>query len=275
MPVHSAFFISDGTGLTVSLLGNSLLSQFEIPTMEKHTLAFIDTIEKARGAVARIRLEAQESGVKPLVLFTLMNEASRQVLNECSEAFVLDAFSSLTSQLEQALEQPASQQIGRSHEIQSRKSYSERIEAVNYTLAHDDGDNTKSYERARIILAGISRTGKTPTSLYLALQYGLSVANYPLTEDELEKSQLPPILVQHTEILFALTISPARLHTIRSERMAGSRYASMRQCQFEINEAESLFRQHNISILDTTDRSIEEISSQILATMQLESLFNG
>ncbi|MDY6890470.1 MAG: pyruvate, water dikinase regulatory protein [Pseudomonadota bacterium] len=260
---RTAFFISDGTGITAETLGNSLLSQFEAIRFEKITLPYVDTIEKARAVVERINRQAQEDGKAPIVLDTIVDDEIRALLASCN-GFKIDVFSTFLKPLEAELETHSSYTVGKSHAINELERYKDRIDAVNFALDNDDGARTRQYDKADIILVGVSRCGKTPTCLYMALQFGIRAANYPLTEEDMELSHLPRCLQPHRQKLYGLTIDPFQLAAIRHERRANSRYASLDQCEFEIRCVERLFRKENIACINTTNFSIEEIATRII-----------
>ncbi|KRW58020.1 posphoenolpyruvate synthetase regulatory kinase/phosphorylase PpsR [Pseudomonas sp. TTU2014-080ASC] len=266
---RTAFFISDGTGITAETLGQSLLAQFETIDFVKLTRPYIDTVDKARAMVQQINAAAEKDGSKPIIFDTLVNQEIREVLAE-SEGFMIDIFSSFLAPLEQELASRSSYSVGKSHAIGQSSKYMERIEAVNFALDNDDGARTQHYDKADLILVGVSRCGKTPTCLYMAMQYGIRAANYPLTEEDMERLQLPAILKQHRHKLFGLTIDPDRLTAIRHERKPNSRYASFAQCEFEVREVESLFRREGIAYLNSTSFSVEEISAKILVEKGVE-----
>ena len=261
--IRPAFFISDGTGLTVEGLGQALLSQFDSVTFDKNTLAYIDSVEKAKEAVAEINATAKKYQITPIGFDTIVNQEVRDVIANCN-GFLVDIFQTFLKPLERELGKSSSYSVGMSHAVAPDGQYARRIDAVNFALDNDDGARIRYYDQADLILIGVSRSGKTPTSLYLAMQYGLKVANYPLTEDDLDDDLLPDTLRKYKARLFGLTINPERLQTIREMRRPESRYASLKQCQFEVNEVETLYRRHAIPFLSTTERSVEEISGRIL-----------
>ena len=172
--------------------------------------------------------------------------------------------------LEKELCAAPTQEVGRSHGLVDHASYNARIEAVNFALTHDDGIGTRNYHEAEIILVGLSRSGKTPTCVYLALQFGIRAANYPITEEDLQDSALPKPLHDHRAKLFGLAIDAYRLQRIRTERKPNSRYASLQQCRLEVNRINNLFKHENIRSLDTTTSSVEEIATIILDITGLE-----
>lgn len=258
---RSVFFISDRTGITAESLGRSLLSQFEGISFEKITLPFLDSVEKARDAVARINETAVNDGQRPIVFSTLTLPAVLNII-EHSDALILDLFEMFIVPLEAELGQLSSHAVGRSHAAGA--DYSARMDAVNYALNHDDGGIAKELHSADVILVGVSRCGKTPTSLYLALQFGVYAANYPLVAEDFSSNALPPALKPLKSKIFGLTIQPERLQQIRSERSPDSRYASLENCRFEIHQAESLLHQSGITCLDVTSMSVEEIATTVL-----------
>lgn len=258
-----AYFISDGTGITAEMLGNSLLAQFESMHFERITLPYVDTEEKALQAVERINDNASSTGVPAVVFDTIVDEKIRHII-DASNAFKIDIFGAFLNPLEKALQTESSYTVGKSHSAKST-GYLPRIEAVNFALANDDGARVRHYQDADVILVGVSRCGKTPTCLYLAMQFGLKAANYPLTEDDMAEMRLPDCLQPHRGKLYGLTIDPDRLSVIRNERRANSRYASLKQCYHEVDEVEALYRREKIACISTTDKSIEEISTRIMA----------
>ncbi|MCQ4346546.1 kinase/pyrophosphorylase [Pseudomonas stutzeri] len=266
---RTAFFISDGTGITAETLGQSLLAQFENINFHKLTRPYIDTVEKARAMVQQINAAAEADGVRPIIFDTIVNRDIREELSHCN-GFMVDIFSTFLSPLEQELASHSSYSVGKSHSIAHNPNYMERIDSVHFALDNDDGARTHYYGKADLILVGVSRCGKTPTCLYMALQYGIRAANYPLTEDDMERLQLPGALKEHKGKLFGLTIDPDRLSAIRNERKPNSRYASYAQCEFEVREVESLFRRENIPFINSTHFSVEEIAAKILVEKGVE-----
>lgn len=262
---RSVFFISDRTGITAEMVGNALLSQFETLEFETRTIPFIDNPDKALETVALINAAGERNGLRPVVFDTIVRPELREIIRT-SSAMVMDFFAAFVGPLEDELAQKSSFTVGKLHGSADSKAYTDRIDAVNYALTNDDGRTTRYYDQADIILVGVSRSGKTPTSLYLALQFGIRAANYPFTEEDMdEELVLPRDLRQYKTKLYGLSIDPDRLHAIRTERRAGSKYASLGQCQFELKEVENMFKREHIPFLNTTSRSIEEIATKILA----------
>jgi hypothetical protein len=266
---RTVFFVSDQTGVTAETLGHSLLTQFSGSDYRAVTLPFVATTEHAVAAVERINAVAAESGTRPIVFATLVDDRVRATVKTCNGLF-LDFFAAFLGPLEDELEMTSAHASGRAHGLTDLATYTTRINATNFAVANDDGSGSRDYNMADAILLGVSRTGKTPTCLYMALQYGVFAANYPITEDDLEAGVLPEILRPHQHKLFGLTISPERLQQIRQERRPNSRYASAMQVQYEVREAHLLFGRLQIPTVDTTECSIEEIASRILDRLGLE-----
>jgi regulator of PEP synthase PpsR (kinase-PPPase family) len=245
-----------------------LLSLFTIE-FEHITVPFVETEEQAKQVVKRISESFQDDGQRPLVFYTIVNTEVRKIISK-SVGINYNFLDQFVAPLEIILGVPSKPEKHRTHSIHE-KTYDIRIEAVNYALANDDGSNLQEYDEADIILVGVSRSGKTPTSLYLALQYGIKAANYPFTEEDMgDILRMPPALKRYKDKMFGLTIEAQRLHQIRSERRANSRYASLQQCRMELREVENLYRKEKIPFLNSTRYSIEEISAKILATTGLQ-----
>jgi len=262
-PIRTVFFLSDRTGITAETLGHSLLTQFDGFDFRPVTVPFIDTPDKAREVVERINESALLEGQRTLVFSTLVQDDVRTIVAGAN-CVILDFFSAFIGPLEIELNTRSSHASGRTHGTHRTEDYARRIDAMNFALANDDGTTVRNYADADVILVGVSRSGKTPTCLYLALHYGINAANCPLTEDDLEIGKLPSSLDRHKTKLFGLTIDPARLQSIRHERRPDSRYASTRQVHYEVKEAEALFRRQGIPFLNTTQRSVEEIATTVI-----------
>jgi len=266
---RTAFFISDRTGITVEMLGNSLLTQFDKVEFRRITLPFIDNLDKVHNALQQIETARAESGKRPLVFTSLMANDLRAEFGK-ADAMVLDLFDRFIVPLEAELGVKSAHAVGRSHSAGNFKVYNLRIDAVNYTLAHDDGVTNRNLAEADIILVGVSRSGKTPTCLYMALQFGVKAANYPLIPEDLEKMKLPPSLLALKHKLRGLTIVPERLQQIRQERKPDSKYASIENCKWEVQAAETLMRNAGVPFLNSTTKSIEELATTILHEAQLD-----
>lgn len=266
---RTVFFISDRTGITAETLGHSLITQFEDFQFEQITLPFVDTLEKAHDANARIAQAHAEDGARPVIFATIIQDDVREVIQQ-SEGFTMDFVQTFIGPLEAELGEQSSHTVGRSHGVKDQKEYNLRIESVNFALQFDDGMKPKGYDRADVILVGVSRSGKTPTCLYMAMQFGIRAANYPLTEEDLEHGKLPPLLEQHRHKLVGLTIEPKRLQSIRAKRRPDSSYAENDQCLREVRAAERLFQMEKIPFLNSTTSSIEEMASKVIAMLNLK-----
>lgn len=266
---RDVFMISDGTGITAESLGNSLLTQFSQLEFEKQTYPYLDTLEKAQDLVVKINQCAKNTGNRPLIFMTLINPEICNIIKQAN-ACTFDLFNTFVSPLEQELTIKSSYIVGKTHGLSDSKSYDQRIEAVNYALDHDDGVKSRGYEKADIILIGVSRSGKTPSCLYMALQFGILAANYPFTEEDLSGFHLPDSLKPYKHKLFGLTIDPQRLQSIRTERRPHSQYASLEQCRIEVTEVEAMYQREKILYLNSTYYSIEEISTRVMAAAGLK-----
>ena len=271
MPHRTVFFISDGTGITAETFGNAILAQFEIKPRHVR-LPFIDSVDKAHQAVRQINHTAEIEGLRPIVFTTLVNMEVLAVIKADCNGMLLDMFGMFVAPLEGELGLKSNHRVGRFSDASKSKEYDDRIEAINFSLAHDDGQSNRDLAGSDVILVGVSRSGKTPTSLYLAMQYGLKASNYPLIPEDFERRQLPPALVPHRKKIFGLTIDPQRLSQIRNERRPNSAYASLPNCNHEIHEAEAMMRREGIRWLSTTTKSIEEIATTILQEIRPERL---
>jgi [pyruvate, water dikinase]-phosphate phosphotransferase / [pyruvate, water dikinase] kinase len=269
MERRTVFFVSDQTGVTAETMGHSLLTQFDGLAFRQVTLPFISTVDKADEAVRKINATAEMEGLKPVVFSTLVQEEMREIVKQANGLF-LDFFDAFMAPLEQELKVKSSRAQGKAHGMVDVGAYTLRINATNFALANDDGAITRDYDRADLILVGVSRSGKTPTCLYMALQYGIFAANYPFADEEFETGRLPQALMKHQKKLYGLTIAPERLQQIRHERRPNSRYASAEQVTYELRAAIALFERYDIPYINTTECSIEEIASRILDRTGLE-----
>ncbi|HEX5127641.1 MAG TPA: pyruvate, water dikinase regulatory protein [Rhodocyclaceae bacterium] len=265
---RTVFFVSDGTGITAETLGHSLLAQFPNCHFRQVRLPFVDSIDKARDCLRRIQEAAERDACRPIVFSTLVQPDIVAVLRDV-EAQFLDLFDKFIGPLEIELGAKSTHTVGRFHGIAESENYKTRISAINFTLAHDDGITEKDLEQADVILIGVSRSGKTPTSLYLAMQFGVKAANYPLIPEDFERNKLPGEIHLFRNKLFGLTIGAERLSQIRQERRPNSKYAALENCRYEIEAAQKLMRRENISFIDSTTRSIEEISARILQEIKI------
>lgn len=266
--VRPVFYVSDGTGITAETIGHSLLTQFTETRFVSDRFSFVDSVERAQEAASKIRDAAQRHGVRPIVINSCMDSDVGAALAE-SGALMLDVFAPFIEPLETELGESRQRRVGQAHGIVDFDIYHRRINAMNFALTHDDGASL-DYADADLILVAVSRAGKTPTCVYLALHYGIRAANYPLTEEDLSHDRLPPRLRAHRNKLFGLTIEPVRLQQIRQERRPNSRYAQLETCKREVSAAEMMFRAERVPTLSTTHTSIEEIASKVLTTLGIQ-----
>jgi [pyruvate, water dikinase]-phosphate phosphotransferase / [pyruvate, water dikinase] kinase len=271
MPNRTVFFVSDSTGITAETFGNSILNQFS--AKPRHVRRpFVDTVDKAHQVVAEINHAAATEGKKPIVFVTLVDAEVLSIVKAHSKGLVLDMFNTFIEPLEAEFGMTSNHRVGRFSDVSKSQEYTDRIEAINFSLAHDDGQSARNLAEADVILVGVSRSGKTPTSLYLAMQHGIKAANYPLIPEDFERGHLPSSLLPYKKKCFGLTIAPDRLNQIRTERRPGSKYAAMDNCRYEVNEAEAMMRREGISWLSSTHKSIEEIATTILRDIRPDRL---
>ncbi len=261
---RTVFFISDRTGITAEMLGNSLLSQFEDFQFQRQTVPFVDSPEKIDAVIRQVNETAEREGKRPIVFSSVVDEGMSATIRQEADALTLDLFQVFIAPLEAELGAKSSHAAGRSHGLANSHEYFARMEAINFTQTHDDGAATRDLAKAQVILVGVSRCGKTPTSLYLAVQFGVRAANFPLTPDDFVDRKLPASVLPWRDRLFGLTIDPERLHRIREERRPGGKYAALENCRYEVRECEQLMQREGIPMLDTTAKSIEEIATMIL-----------
>ena len=271
MPNRTVFFISDGTGITAETFGNAILAQFDMKARHVR-LPFTDTADKAHQVVRQINHTGELEGCRPIVFTTVVNMEVLKVIQDHCKGMLLDMAGTFVAPLEVALGLKSHHRVGRFSDASKSKEYQSRIEAINFSLAHDDGQSNRDLEQSDVILVGVSRSGKTPTSLYLAMQYGLKASNYPLIPEDFDRQHLPPALKPHQNKIFGLTIQPERLSEIRNERRPNSKYASLENCRMEVKEAEAMMRLAGIRWLSTTTKSIEEIATTILQEIRPERL---
>ena len=266
---RTVFFVSDGTGITVEMLGHSLLTQFDGIGFDHETVPFIDSVAKAEACVTRINSAPRPASFRPVVFTTLVNSEIRETVRK-ADAFVLDFFESFLDPLEAEFGAKSTHTIGRSHSARDEKGYTHRIDAINFALAHDDGASSRDLDKADVILIGVSRSGKTPTSLYLSLQFGIRAANCPLIPEDFDRMSLPRALDGYRQKLFGLSIAPERLREIRNERRPNSKYADLENCRYEVQQAEKLMQREGVRWANSTTKSIEEIATTIMQEFKLE-----
>ena len=261
-PTRQVFFLSNGTAITAETLGLSLLAQFPDHHFQTRTVPFVDTLEKAHNVADEIDDSINQSNQLPIVICTMGDDDLMKIINQC-KALVIDPFGDILPRLEKVL---AAQhhQPGQSHRIVNPSLYDSRIDAIDYAMLHDDGGKTQNYDEADIILVGVSRSGKTPSCLYLALQFGIKAANYPITEEDMEYEQLPKPVRPFKQQLYGLTTDLKRLVNIRQVRRPNSRYSSLEQCRYELRAVEEMYQRHKVPYINTSEMSVEEISARII-----------
>ena len=264
------FFISDSTGITAETFGNSILAQFAIKPRHVRR-PFIDTADKAYQVVREINNAFEREGKQPIVFMTMVDEEILSIIRPC-KGKVFDMIKTFVEPLEEEFNMKSNHRVGRFIDAAVDTEYDERIEAINFSLEHDDGQSARNLEVADVVLVGVSRSGKTPTSLYLAMQHGIKAANVPLIPEDFDRGFLPPMLKPYKKKCFGLTIDPARLSQIRNERRANSKYASLENCRYEVQQAEAMMRREGIAWLSSTHKSIEEIATTILRDLRPDRL---
>lgn len=269
-PVRQIFIVSDGTAITAETLAHSIMTQFPNLSYNQTRLPFTDTVEKAIEVARQINAKGAADGLRPIIFTTFVDPEIMRTFNEAVSGHIIDLFRKFVGPLETELGMKSAHSIGQSHRIRDDVKYNRRIAAIDYTLQHDDGQTNRGLDEADVILVGVSRSGKTPTSLFLAMQFGLKVANYPLIPEDFDRGSLPEALIPLREKLFGLSIRPERLSEIRNERRPNSRYASIENCRKEIEDAENLMVREGIRWLNSTTKSIEEISATIIAELGLD-----
>ncbi|GAL10264.1 hypothetical protein JCM19233_1241 [Vibrio astriarenae] len=263
MQIRDVFYVSDGTAITCETVGHAVLGQFSFQPHER-TFPFVESNHKLEDLIKQIELSFSQRGTKPLVFFSIVLPEIREALSK-APAELYDVLGGFVGKMEQDLGVAAQPKLQRSRSVtKDSDRYFDRIAAVEYTLAHDDGVSLRDLEQADIILLGVSRSGKTPTSLYMAMQFGLRVVNYPFIAEDMSNMRLLPEFEIYRYKLFGLTIEPERLTEIRENRLAGSEYASHQQCLEELAVVEGLFRREAIPYINTSSLSVEEISTRIL-----------
>jgi [pyruvate, water dikinase]-phosphate phosphotransferase / [pyruvate, water dikinase] kinase len=270
MSDRSVFFLSDGTGITAETFGNSILAQFAIKPRHVRR-PFIDSVDKAYQVVREINAAAEREGKLPIVFMTMVDEDVLSIVREC-KGKVFDMIKTFVEPLEEEFNMKSNHRVGRFADVAVDGDYHDRIEAINFSLEHDDGQSSRNLELADVVLVGVSRSGKTPTSLYLAMQHGIKAANVPLIPEDFDRGFLPPMVKPYKKKCFGLTIDPKRLSEIRNERRPGSKYASIENCRFEVQQAEAMMRREGIEWLSSTHKSIEEIATTILRDVKPDRL---
>lgn len=269
-PITPAFFLAGGTGISAETLGNMMLQQFPSVHFSRRKIPFITTVEQAREVVTQLDAAVTDD-VTPLVFSTVSDEEVRAELQTTKCAFI-DLFGSHLSTVEHVLHVNAVHRVEALHGVGDVGRYEARMRAVEYAMEHDDGQSMRNLEQAQLILIAPSRCGKTPTSIYLALQHGVRVANYPLVDEDFQSSELPRPVRPYAAKCFGLLSTAARLAQVRGERRPGSRYATLAQCSYELRRAEAMYRAHGIPVVNSSAMSVEEIAAVIMHTRRLNDV---
>lgn len=264
---RTVYFVSESTGITAESLGDSLLSQFPDVKFTRHHRPFLSSTEQAQALADEFTQEKEINGMKPLVFATMPDEEISRIL-ESGACHYYELFTRYVNEIGKDIQIEPTRRSGVSHGVNNPQLYDDRMDIVNYTLIHDDAMTMQNLNDADVILLGVSRSGKTPTCLYLALHYGVRAANYPLTEDDFLKDDMPQILKDNRHKLVGLTISPKRLADIREKRRSESKYASLNTCKAEVSHAAEMFKRYGLTVFDTTSSSIEELSSRIIQVVR-------
>jgi len=265
---RTVFCVSDHTGVTAEVLAHSLVARFDDIDARYVTRPFVDDVAKVDALVEEIGA-ASRAAERPIVFSTIIDDGLRQRLLR-ADALVIGLFDGFVEELSNEFGAEPTETIGRYHSIGNTDVYQVRLDAVEFVLTTDDGLGLDHYQDADVILVGVSRVGKTPTCLYLAMQYGIRAANFPLTPESLDVRRLPEILDDYADRLFGLTIDPVQLFRIRQKRRPDGAYSTLEQCASEVETAEKIFRRSRLHNLDTTVRSIEEISASIIEVAGLK-----
>lgn len=263
---RTVYFVSESTGITAEAYGHTLLSQFVDAKFVIRYMPYISSLAKAQSLSDELAHIAEAEGRQPIVFATMVDEQINNLLRH-SECHYFELFDRFMPDLIDAIGLTPTPQSGVSHGLKGQKDYSKRIDIINYALTNDDGISLKKLDQADVILIGVSRSGKTPTCLYLALHFGLRAANYPITEEDFEKGDLPPEVLKHRHKMFGLTIDPQNLADIRQRRRPDSPYAELKRCRSEVQMAEDMFYRYQLTVLDSTSHSIEELASYIVKSL--------
>ncbi|MGN6600312.1 MAG: pyruvate, water dikinase regulatory protein [Actinomycetales bacterium] len=269
-PVVPVFFLSDSTGISAELMGNALLAQFPDLVFERKLIPFIASVEEARKVVRELDARLDEGaaqGITPLVFTTAATDEVRRELH-ASRCPIIDFFGMHMARVESILGVAGTRIPARLHGLGDVQRYNTRMAAIEYAIEHDDGQSLRALDKADVVLVAPSRCGKTPTTMYLALQHGLFVANYPLLDEDLETTELPQPLGVVRDRCFGITTTPARLTEVRQQRRPGSRYASFEQCTYELRRAAALFSANGVPTVDSSAKSVEEMAAVILQTLR-------
>jgi len=267
---YTVYYVSDCTGITAEALGSGLLSLFPHTRFQSYHAPYINTVEKAQDFISQIKQDNSVTGTLAIVFATMPNPEIDSLLRQ-APCHYYELFNGFVNQLSADTGLPSVNTPGSRHGLLNQKYYDRRIDSVDYALLHDDALSLNNLAQADVILVGVSRSGKTPTCLYLAMHFGLRAANYPLTDDDFKRQDFPQAIKDNIDKVLALTIMPNRLVQIREKRSPGSRYATLSECQSELRSAQKIFNRYGLDVLDTTSSSIEELATKIIRIRDLET----
>ena len=260
------FFLSDSTGISAETMGNALLIQFPEMHFERRLIPFIVTAAEARRVVAVLDAAA-DGPVTPIAFTTAATDEIRHILHT-TRCPMIDFFELHMSRVEEVFGVTAKRHVAKLHGVGDIQRYNSRMAAIEYSIEHDDGQSIRALDRADVVLVAPSRCGKTPTTMYLALQHGLFVANYPLVEEDLDAAELPRPVRALRERCIGILADAKRLSEVRQARRPNSRYASIEQCRYELRQAEAMYHTNRIPVINSTTRSVEEMSTLIIQILE-------
>lgn len=257
------YFLSGSTGILAEDLGKALLCQFPEISFNEEKIPFIRTEEDAWKA--REHILKRSSGRHPLVFSTIMNPELIGIL-DAPEIEFFNICDTYLNRLAELLEAEPLRESGFSRHLDDT-TMAKRVSAIQYCIAHDDGSLTRDYDEAEVILLGVSRSGKTPVSVYLATQMGIKTANYPLVCEDLNAYRLPMDIIRNKKRVVGLSTTPEILHHIREKRYKDSSYAKLATCVKELSQAHQIFLNYQIPVIMSDGRSIEETATQVAQTL--------
>lgn len=253
------YFVSGNTGILAKDMGKALLCQFPEVSFNEELIPFIRTESQARKALERIL--QQSAGRYPIIFSTLFSKSLNNIF-DTPEVEFLNICDHFLERLEEILEVKPIREAGTARALDDN-AMTRRVNAIHYSIAHDDGTATKDYDEADLIIVGVSRSGKTPVSVYLATQMGLKTANFPLVDDNLGTCRLPPEIIRNKNRVVGLSTTPDMLHSFREKRYQGSTYAKIATCATELKQSDQIFLKYQIPVVFSDGRSIEETATQV------------
>ena len=264
------FAVSDGTGDTVEKMARAALLQFDIPNVVLHRINRVRSLTEVNEVLERA------SAAHGLIVHTLVDDGMRRHLNDRAGQVgiaAVDLLGPLLHDLGWLFSAAPRVRPGLFHQV--NEAYFRRIDAIEFTLKHDDAQGLATLHEADVILVGISRTSKTPLSVYLAHE-GYRTGNVPLVREVGPPREL---FAADQRRIAALTIDPEALQAIRRERLRryhhpdGTRYADLRHIEEELEWSRQIFRQNRLwPVIDVTGKAIEETANEVLKALGLVSV---